>query len=149
MNQSLHTRHNWGLFIIRLGVGVVFIVHGLMKVVDLSGTADFFGGIGLPIPLVFAVLVAAIELLGGIALIIGLYTQGAAILIAVVMIGAIVLVKGAQGFIGAAELDFMLLTAAIGIALLGPGDLRLRFRKGSRGSDAPEEVADQEESTVA
>jgi len=118
-----------GIFIIRFSVGIIFIVAGAGKLVNLAGTAQMFGeGIGLPMPMIFASFVMAIEILGGLALVVGVYTHVFAILLAFVMMGALLLVKGSMGY-GAMRLDITLLSALVGIALIGPGVLRIGFTK--------------------
>ena len=108
-----------GLLLIRLAVGGVFIAHGLQKVLNLDMTVGFFTTLGLPAFLAYVV--TAIELLGGIAVLLGLWTEIAGILIALVMVGAIYTVKGKAGFFGGYELDLTLMLAALALAVSGPG----------------------------
>src|SRR5437773_9937936 len=65
---------NWGLVPLRLVVGLVFIVHGGQKlfVFGLGGAAGFMAKVGIPWPFLAAVVVIAVEILGGLALILGL-----------------------------------------------------------------------------
>src|SRR5437016_6578899 len=71
---------NWGLVPLRLVVGLVFAVHGAQKlfVFGLGGAAGFMAKVGIPLPSVAAVVVMAVEILGGLALILGLGTRLAA-----------------------------------------------------------------------
>lgn len=112
-----------GLLLIRLGLGAVFFAHGVQKLQGLDGVIGFFGTLGLP-PF-FAYLVAGVETLGGLALIVGLWNHWAAKLLAIVMIGAILLVKGSKGFLGGYEFDLMLLFALSGILFTGAGKYSL------------------------
>jgi len=106
------------LFIIRVVLGITFFVHGLDKFQGgIGNTAGFFESIGIPAFLAYVV--ALIELIGGIALIIGLGTRIASALIGIVMIGAILKVKIGAGFLGGYELDFVLLGMAIALAVSG------------------------------
>ena len=75
-----------GLLALRVGVGLIFAFTGWMKLADLSGTVAFFGTIGFA-PF-WAYLVAFVEFLGGIAVLLGVYTRIAAGLLAVVMLVA-------------------------------------------------------------
>ena len=109
---------NTGMLLTRVGVGLVLFVNGWNKVNDVAGTVGFFGEMN--IPAVIAYLVIAIEVLGGLALILGLWTKWAGLLIAAVMLGAIILVTGKMGFAGY-QLNLVLLTSALGVALGGPG----------------------------
>jgi len=105
---------NWGMLLIRLVVGSVFIVHGWDKIQNIEGIIGFFGSLGLAS--IFAYLVAWTEFLGGIAVLIGLFYKYAAYLLAVVMVGAIYLVKFKMGFSGGYEFDLLLLVSALAIA---------------------------------
>src|SRR2546430_6064811 len=71
---------DWGLVPLRLVVGLVFVVHGAQKlfVFGLGGAAGFMATVGIPLPSVAAVVVTALGILGGLALVPGLGTPGAA-----------------------------------------------------------------------
>lgn len=79
----------WGPAVLRLVLGVVFVAHGLQKLVGvwggggLSATADFLAGLGIPAPFAAAVLVGGVETLGGVLLVVGLYARWAAAALAV------------------------------------------------------------------
>ncbi|TPN81914.1 DoxX family protein [Mesorhizobium sp. CU2] len=75
-----------GSFTILLGrilLAVIFLLSGFGKLTAISGTAAYFGGLGLPVPTVTAVVVGLIELLGGIAVLVGFQTRIAAWILAV------------------------------------------------------------------
>ena len=116
-----------GLFILRLALAAVFITHGWMKVADLAGTVGFFGTLGLPALLAY--LVSAVELLGGIAMLLGVFPQAGGFLLALVMVGAIWTVKWSKGFVGGYELDLTLLASALAIALSGTGRYTIKLLK--------------------
>lgn len=121
------------LFLVRIGLAAVFIVHGWGKFVNMEATGDFFATIGLPATVVY--LVAAIELLGGIAMLLGIGTTAAGIGLAIVVIGAIVKVKWAQGFSGGWEFDLVLFLSALAVGAAGPGCISIRKLI---GCEAPE-----------
>ncbi len=112
-----------GLLLIRLGLAAVFIAHGLAKFSEMGMTIGFFGTLGLPAVVAYAV--AAGELAAGVAMLLGLFTRWAGALIAVIMLGAMMLVKFKAGFLGGYEFDAMLFFAALGIAFIGPGKYSL------------------------
>ena len=126
----------WGLLFLRLAVGVVFVMHGGQKIFvhGISGMAGFLGQLGFPLPLVFAVVVALVEFLGGLALILGLFTRWAAALIATVMLVAMLLVHLKNGFFlpRGFEYTLTLLAANLALALSGPGALALGSKIGKR-----------------
>lgn len=102
---------------LRVVLGIVFLVHGIMKLqMGLENVAGWFGSMG--IPAFIAYLTAYIELLGGIAMIVGIGTRYVAIALAVIMVGAIVTVKLAAGFAGNGqgagyEFDLVLLAVSV------------------------------------
>jgi putative oxidoreductase len=115
-----------GIAALRFIVGVVFLVHGSQKlfVYGFSGVAGSFGHIGIPVPALSAVVVTLVEFLGGLALIAGLFTRWAAILLAINMTVAVLAVHLKHGFFASAggfEYPLTLLVANISLALAGPG----------------------------
>lgn len=90
----------WGLAVLRVVVGIVFLTHGLQKVLQfgVGGFAENLEGMRVPLPLFFAVVVTLVELLGGVVLILGLFTRVAAVLIAIDMLVAILMVHLPNGF---------------------------------------------------
>ena len=67
----------------RILLAVIFLLSGFGKLTAISGTAAYFGGLGLPLPTVTAVVVGLIELLGGLAILVGFQTRAAAWVLAV------------------------------------------------------------------
>lgn len=109
-----------GLLVLRVVTGAIMIVHGWQKffVDGISGVSGFFGAVGIPLAGFSAAAVATIELVGGLLLVAGLGTRMVGALYAVTMIGAIVFVHAANGFLAAAGgFEFVLLLAAVGVAL--------------------------------
>jgi len=106
-----------GKVILRAVVGLLFFIHGLSKFQGgISNTVGFFDSLG--IPGFMAYVVAVIELLGGIALFLGLGTRIVTLLFALIMIGAIFTAKLSLGFLGNGqmagyELDLVLLAVSI------------------------------------
>jgi len=119
---------NWGLVPLRLVVGLVFVVHGAQKlfVFGLGGAAGFMGKVGIPLPSVAATVVIAVEILGGLALILGLGTRVAAALLAFEMVVAILTVRLKMGFMGGYEFELTLLAASLTLALLGAGPVSVK-----------------------
>lgn len=113
-----------GIFLLRIGVGALFLVHGVDKLIHMDATFGFFGAIGLPAFLAWVI--AIIETLGGLALILGFFTRFAALLLAFVMLGAYFSVKKSMPFMGGWELDFILFIANLALIAAGPGALALK-----------------------
>ncbi len=87
MHKCWGHNKNAGLLTLRIGVGGIFIMTGWMKFADLPGTVGFFGTLGFA-PF-WAYLVTAVELIGGIAVLLGVFTRIASGLLAIVMAVAI------------------------------------------------------------
>lgn len=73
----------------RLGFGQAFVVTGLGKLDNLPRVVEFFASLGIPLPSVQAPLIATLELVGGIALLLGLATRTFAFLLACTMVVAL------------------------------------------------------------
>jgi len=67
----------------RVLLAVIFLLSGFGKLTAISGTAAYFGAMGLPVPTVTAVVVGLIELLGGLAILLGFQTRIAAWVLAI------------------------------------------------------------------
>jgi len=122
----LHHLSDWGLVALRLGLGVTFLVHGIQK----QAMWKMQPSAQMPANLLSILRALSIaEPLGGVAVITGFLTQLAAAGFIIVMLGAINL-KARQmhrRFTGDGgwELDYVLLSAAIALAILGAGRISL------------------------
>lgn len=106
------------LLVLRVALALVFIGHGIGKFMAIDQAVLFFKTLGLA-PFV-TYLVAAVEFLGGVAMLLGVFARYAGVMLAIVMIGAIALVKAKMGFL-AAELDITLFAMSVAVALAGAG----------------------------
>lgn len=123
----------WAGLVLRVVVGIVFAAHGWQKLsmMGFDGVAGFFGSLGVPLPMLAAVVVTLLELVGGIALILGIGTRVVAALLAVDMLAALLLVHLPNGIFvsnNGYELVLLLLAAGVYFALVGPGPLSLDNR---------------------
>jgi len=127
MNEETLSRwQGWGITALRLAVGVVFLVHGSQKlfVLGFGNVAGFMAKIGIPAPMLAAIVVTLVEFLGGLALILGSFTRWAAALLAINMLVAILTVHLKGGFFVPAGVEFplTLLAANLALVLLGSGE---------------------------
>lgn len=74
----------------RVLISIIFIVSGFGKVTDIGGTAGYFGSVGLPMPMITAWVVALLELIGGLAVLVGFQTRIAALLLALFCVASAV-----------------------------------------------------------
>jgi putative oxidoreductase len=120
----------YAALILRIGLGVMFIAHGLTKwlVFTLPGTAEFFASVGFPGWTAYPV--TALEVLGGVALIAGVYVRPlAAVLTIELLAAASVHVSNGWMFAnkdGGWEYPVFLAVASAALALLGEGAFALR-----------------------
>lgn len=110
---------DWGLLVVRFGLALTFIVHGGIKLATVPATMLLFDQMGLPGW--FGVIVGVVELLGGTAMLLGMYTRYAGYALSLVMLGAIFSVTWKTGFVSGWESEFMLFIISLGIAFAGPG----------------------------
>ncbi|MCC6455933.1 MAG: DoxX family protein [Caldilineaceae bacterium] len=142
MNKENNTTNQeWAILILRIIVGIVFAVHGGQKLflMGFDGVAGFFGSLGIPLPMIAAIVVTLLELVGGLALILGIGTRYVAAMLVVDMLVAIATVHLANGFFasdGGYELVLLLAAGALYFVLAGPGSLSLDTRLGLAKSAA-------------
>jgi len=129
MNRTESSRTDLALAILRVVVGIVFLAHGGQKlfVFGFDGVTGAFTQMGAPLPQITAPMVALLEFFGGLALVAGLLTRFAAVGLALVMLGAMVLVHLAAGFFAPNGVEFplTLLAASAALAVAGAGRFSL------------------------
>ncbi len=108
--------------LLRIGVGLIFIHAGWGKLTGIEGTAGFFDGLGIPLPLVMAWVVAIVEFFGGIMILVGFKIQIPALLLAIIMVVAILTTKlGGDEVFRAMRLDLLLMFCSLALMLTGSG----------------------------
>jgi len=106
-------KSEFGGFILRTDLGVIFIVHGYAKIQEgILVVADRFASYNIPYPVPFAYGVTILEIVGGLFLIIGFSIRLFAFLFIALMVGAIVLVKLPVGFMNGYEFNIALIAMA-------------------------------------
>ena len=125
MFEQLMQYNDIGLFIIRLALASIFIYHALPKFKNAKGMAQ---GIGTSDNMV--IILGLVEFIASVGLILGFYVQLSALLLAIVMVGAIWLKTTKWKVPFAAmdktgwEFDLILLSANIVILFGGGGSIR-------------------------
>jgi putative oxidoreductase len=122
----------YAVTILRILVGVIFLLHGYPRLANIGGFAGFLTSLGVPAPGVFAFLVTALEVGGGLLLILGLATRWVSLLFAIEMLVTTLLVKlpnagfiAPQGGGSGAEFDLLLLAVALILLTQGSGPLSI------------------------
>jgi putative oxidoreductase len=138
MENALTTNVDWGLLVLRVGLGIIFLPHGRLKLDPqggMGGVAGFSGflrQLGVPMPVLLGWFVVLLETVGAVMLIFGLLTRILALALAIDMLVAIVLVKqrmakkrfmerDGTGW----EFEFALLVAALALVFTGAGSISL------------------------
>lgn len=75
------------LLLARILLVILFILFGWQKIAHFSGTIAFMGTEGAPAPIVSAAIAVVMELVVGIALLVGFYTRPLALLLALYTVG--------------------------------------------------------------
>jgi putative oxidoreductase len=122
----------YGALLLRISMGVLFILHGLYLKVFLfgmAGVAKYFASMGLPEWFAWAVMLY--ETIGGLALILGVYARWVAVLLGVHLLFAAYLGHGTHGWIftakgGGYEYPVFWAIACFALALLGSGARALK-----------------------
>lgn len=138
------------LLFTRVALGVILAAHGWQKFTDpgLEGASAAFGKMGVPAAEIAAPLAATTELVGGIALVLGVLTPIAAALNGLIMIGAFVLVHAGNGLFvtgGGYELVLAILAGLVTLAALGAGRFSVDHAladRSRRGAASPAEDRD-------
>jgi len=130
-NTDLSKYHDLALLLLRIGVGVVFIVAGWGKLTGIEGTQDFFGGLGIPLPGMMAWVVAIVEFFGGLMVLLGAWARIPNLLLAFIMIVALLTTK-LGGEFSAARVDILLLLMTLALAILGSGGYSVDAKLGNK-----------------
>ena len=137
MNSSIF--RDIATLVARIGLGVVFIAHGWQKfdTNGLDATKAGFEGMGIPLPEISAYFATFVELVGGAALLLGIFTPIVGILLFLNMLGAFVFVHYDKGvFVGenGYELVVALGVGALVLAAVGAGRISLDNALGGKTS---------------
>jgi putative oxidoreductase len=118
---------------VRVILGSIFLLHGWQKLFGygLSSVTAEFTKLHFPAPFLSSIVVTVVELLGGVALVSGLFSRWAAGVLAFEMIIALVAVHLRQGFLlgffwpGGSEYILTLFAISISLVIMGTGALGL------------------------
>ena len=120
----------YGIFALRVALGVMFIAHALLKVLvfTMPGFEGLLAKVGLPVALAYPIVAA--EILGGAAILLGFYGRLASFALLPVLLGALV-IHAPNGWLftaanGGWEYPAFLAVAAVTHVLVGDGAFALR-----------------------
>lgn len=123
-----HTNPNLSALILRVSLALMYLAHVSLKlfVFTPAGTVQFFSSLGVPGFVAYLDIIA--ELGGGILLLLGIKARWVALALIPLLLGTIVLVHGANGWLftnpnGGWEYPAFLITASLALFFLGNGSL--------------------------
>ncbi|AEE23593.1 MAG: DoxX family protein [Alteromonadaceae bacterium] len=134
LNKLLSSQAGLSALALRIPVGIIFIAHGAQKLFGafggygLEGTGQWMASIGLEPGYTLAFLAGSAEFFGGIALLVGLLTRPAAVVLAITMLVAIFSVHISNGLFMANngyEYALALLAASVSLMFSGAGKLSI------------------------
>jgi putative oxidoreductase len=131
MDDDIEIRTNpatsdFGVLILRIGAGAAVIQAGALKAVDFGTVVDFMGQAGWSPATLAATMVMATELLGGLALLLGVLTPLAACAVSSAMMCAWAAdVAGDAFWANPFNVPFLLAIAAIAVLFTGGGRFSL------------------------
>jgi putative oxidoreductase len=134
IHALVHRLHNpdAGILLIRIAVGLIFLLHGWSKLQGMDNVVAWFATLGFPAFLAY--FVAWSEVLGGLALLVGIFVRYVGILLGIIMVVAIIKVhidKGYSVATGGYEFALVLMLGAFAITTFGAGAYSLaRYLKG-------------------
>lgn len=132
IQRTLSTNDSLTGLALRIPAGIIFMAHGAQKLFGsfggygLEGTGQWMASIGLEPGYLMALAAGSAEFFGGIALLIGLLTRPAALVLAITMLVAILTVHLPHGlFMSNNGYEFGLALLAISVALVFNGGGKL------------------------
>lgn len=126
--------YDFGLLVLRVGVGIPFALHGFQKLLGwfggggIKGTSAWFSSLGFGNGKVATLVAGTGEIVGGVGLALGLLTPVSAAAVAGTMTTAAFVNNAASGFWSVSkgwELNGYLIVVATALAITGPGSLSL------------------------
>lgn len=123
---SMYRNHNASsaALILRIALGLTFILHGWSKVTNIAGNEHFFAMIGLAAPF-WSYLVAYVEFVGGILLLLGTLTKPVCVALAIDMAIVVWGLSSGRGLWWGHEFEFILILVLLAMYALGPGKYSL------------------------
>ena len=128
-----YTHPGWGIAVVRIAMGIVLMVAGYSKFAGgIDGFAGFVDQVGAPAPGVVAALIAAVELVGGLLILIGLGVRWLGVWFLLQFLYIAFGFKLADAGWDATRVDLMLIAASAMLILAGAGKASVEERLTSR-----------------
>lgn len=136
-NDSIAPTAPYGVFLLRLALGLMWLSHGLvlkLLTFGIPGLSAWLGSVGLPPAMAWPLVIA--ETVGGVLVLLGWHGRWASLALLPILLGATAL-HWANGWVftaanGGWEYPAFLALASLAHVLLGDGALALRGRAPAR-----------------
>ncbi len=126
MRRRVPVHPGWGIATLRVAMGLVMLLHGYQKFAGgLNAVSAYFAQVSIPLPGVTGPLIAALELVGGVLLVLGLATRWVGLLFALEFAVATFWVAVPRGGVIRSSLEIMLLAGGLLLFLNGGGKAAL------------------------
>ena len=128
--MTKETAKDLSMFVLRLVLGAIFIMHGGQKLfgifggIGIDGTTKMMEGLGFSAPHSVALIWSSIEFAGGILLVLGIIARYSAILIIGIMLLSVWKINLAYGFFlqnGGFEYNLLIIAACVPLVCMGGG----------------------------
>lgn len=128
----------WSALPLRLGLGIVFLAYGLHNAFALFGGggiesfSNALSAIGFTPSILWAYIIAYIQLVGGLLLLLGLFTTVVSVILTIVVAFLSVKINLPSGFFiasGGIEYGLILVCALLSLAMSGAGNLVISVKK--------------------
>ena len=125
---------DWAILPLRIGLGILFIAHGLQKAFGsfngpgIDGFAGTLSKLGLAPSIIFAYIVAYIQLLCGIGLVLGLCTRISSALLMALTVIATISINFKNGFFlvnGGFDFNFIIIVCCLSLLMSGSNKLSI------------------------
>ncbi len=140
MNQSIQ---NFAALGGRLLLAAIFVISGVNKLNNFSGTAEFMSSAGLPAAEILLVLTIGIEIAGGLMIVLGWYTRQLAVILFLFMIPVTAVFHNPWGAVDPAQAQQQTIHLLKNLAIMGgllhlyafgPGHFSIEARKSETAS---------------
>jgi putative oxidoreductase len=122
------------IFLLRLGLGFMFMAHGMQKAFaffggpGINGFSQMLSGMGFNPAVLWAYIAAYTELLGGLFIMAGFLTRISSVFLFILIVVATLKVHLAKGFFlsnGGFEYNLIILSVLVSLIIMGPGKISL------------------------
>ena len=126
MRRRVPVHPGWGIAALRVAMGLVLLLHGYQKFAGgLAAVSAYFAQMSIPLPGVTGPFIAALELVGGALLVLGLATRWVGLLFALEFVVATFWVALPRAGVTRSGLEIMLLAGGLLLFLNGGGKAAL------------------------